>query len=262
VPAASAASCDETSAGELFEQRIAPLLAEDRPSTCNQCHLSGFDLDDFVRDDACETMACLVEDGLVNLDVPDQSTILTWIRRAEPDTERVTEAVIEQEYDGFLQWIEFTARCGETACPDAACGPRDEASDCPPSAPTDPEVAPLGELSCEGDALETLFYTNVFAWRNRCAPCHVDTTAAATAGQPSPWIRTSGSCAEASRLTLGEVEQRGLLNLTDPVQSLLVQKPLADRVTHGGSEKFHDTNDNTYKQFMVFIEQYAKCNAP
>ena len=44
--------CDE-SPGALYERRIAPLLADDQPKTCNQCHLAGVDLSKFVRDDAC-----------------------------------------------------------------------------------------------------------------------------------------------------------------------------------------------------------------
>lgn len=254
--------CEGSSPGAFFDQRIAPLLAEDRPKTCNQCHLSGVDLGAFVRDDACETMACLVEDGLVDLGMPEQSSILGWIQRASPDSEQLTEQVITEEYDGFLEWIEFSARCGGALCPDVACGPRDEALNCPVGAPLDPAATEDTAAQCDSLTIERLFLDNVFAWRNRCSPCHVDTTAEGIAGEPSPWIRTSGSCEEASLATLNEVERRGLIDFMDPAQSLLVQKPLADRVTHGGSEKFHDMNDATYQGFMLFIDRYVQCKAP
>lgn len=262
APPADDPGCEGSSPGAFFDQRIAPLLAEDRPKTCNQCHLSGIDLGTFVRDDACETMACLVEDGLVDLGMPEQSSILNWIQRANPGSEGITEQVITEEYDGFLEWIEFSARCGGALCPDVACGPRDGALNCPVGAPLDPAAPDDTAAECDSRAIERLFLDNVFAWRNRCSPCHVDTTAEGIAGQPSPWIRTGGSCEEASLATLNEVERRGLIDFMDPAQSLLVQKPLADRLTHGGSEKFHDTNDATYQGFMLFIDRYVQCKAP
>src|SRR5690606_38693932 len=79
-------ACDGTSPGELYAQRIAPLLKEDRPNSCSTCHLAGVDLGAFVRDDPCEAMACLREKGLADLDNPADSLILSWIARAEPDS--------------------------------------------------------------------------------------------------------------------------------------------------------------------------------
>ena len=42
--------CTEQTPGELFSQRIEPLLSQDRPSSCNQCHLSGIELGSFARE--------------------------------------------------------------------------------------------------------------------------------------------------------------------------------------------------------------------
>src|SRR5687768_16325048 len=71
-------ACTEA-ASELYRQRIEPILTSDEPSSCNQCHLSGVDLSLFVRDTPCETMACLIERDLVNLEAPEDSTVLSSI---------------------------------------------------------------------------------------------------------------------------------------------------------------------------------------
>ena len=73
--------CTQEELGELYKRRIEPLLAEDRPKSCNECHLSGIDLSLFSRGDACHTMACLSEQGLVDLERPEESKILEWVAR-------------------------------------------------------------------------------------------------------------------------------------------------------------------------------------
>ena len=106
--AAAAASCgdgDEPSDGhgeaacevkpsQAFHDRIEPLLADDRVTTCNQCHLSGVDLSAFARETPCKTWACLVDQGLVNVAAPDKSKILDWILRASPDSDLITDNVM------------------------------------------------------------------------------------------------------------------------------------------------------------------------
>src|SRR5690606_25781271 len=92
--------CDE-SPGELYERRVAPLFSADNPSTCSQCHAGGVDLAAFLRPDACESMACLQDLGLVDLEHPERSVLLQWIERAQPESELITERVIDEEYAAF-----------------------------------------------------------------------------------------------------------------------------------------------------------------
>ena len=49
--------CTVEGRAALFEKRIVPLFAEDRPKSCNQCHLSGIDLTMFIKETPCQTMA-------------------------------------------------------------------------------------------------------------------------------------------------------------------------------------------------------------
>lgn len=260
-----AESCRALDPGELFTQRIQPLLEEDRPKSCNQCHLSGVDLTAFVRDDACESMACLVEEGLVDLDDPASSTILSWIERAEPDSDLITGSVIEEEYEGFLEWIEYSAACGATACADVVCGGRDEPLSCDNE--PEPEAEGVDRLEREEDdctdlGIETLFRQTVYQTRGRCYPCHYDYASGEIAGNPPAWVITEGSCAEASLSSLRQVQRLGLIDVDEPANSLLLLKPLDEDqggVPHGGDAKFHRVEDPGYRAFRLFVERYARC---
>ena len=86
-------SC-EVRPSDTFRARIEPLLADDNVSSCNQCHLSGVDLAAFVRETPCKTLACLTEQGLVDLANPTESRILGWIERASPESGLVPRSVV------------------------------------------------------------------------------------------------------------------------------------------------------------------------
>ncbi|HYO96661.1 MAG TPA: hypothetical protein VER33_19250 [Polyangiaceae bacterium] len=246
---------------EVYQRRIEPLLVDDNPKTCNQCHLSGVDLGKLVRESPCETMACLVHDGLVDLSAPDESKILEWIRRASPESALITEQVIEAEYTGFLEWIESSASCTE-ACAGVTCGDSLPAEVCP-RAPSPRELASADETGCDDLTLERRFYADVYAWRGRCYPCHFDDqpNAVPTATR---WVVTDGNCDLASLRTLRRVAALGFIDVREPAQSLLLVKPLAESsggVKHGGGDKFHDADDLAYQSFLRFIEHYAGCEA-
>ncbi len=257
--------CDGLSAGDLFDRRIAPLMAEDRPKSCNQCHLSGVDYGSFIRGTPCETMSCLVDQGMVNLDTPKDSKILSWIERADPASSLITEQVIAEEYDAFLDWSQFSAACGQQVCGDATCDPPSDAPCCDTVAEPSYEDAQKALEQTEGCSdleIEQLFRDSVYSSRGRCYACHFDYAAAEIAGNPPPWIRTGGNCNEASLATLREVEKRGFIDVEHPDESLLLLKPLAEDeggLPHGGGDKFHAEDDSAYANISRFIEHYAAC---
>lgn len=256
---AGAPACSSV-ATETYHDRIEPLLTDQNPKTCNQCHLSGLDLGVFVRETPCETMACLVEQGLVDLSAPDQSKILSWIQRASPDSALITEQVIQAEYTGFLEWIQASASCPE-ACAGATCSTPSADDICKlDNAPTVATPAP-DSFDCSDAALEQLFYDDVYNWRGRCFPCHFSSELKADPEAPR-WIRVEGNCATSSVETLHWVLARNLLDFDDPTQSLLLLKPLAEAaggVKHGGHDKFEDTTDPAYQSFLDFIQHYVDC---
>lgn len=257
---AAATACDDDAA-QIYRDRIEPVLADDRPKSCNQCHLSGVDLSLFVRDTPCESMACLIDMDLVDLEEPKNSQILSWIERASPESDLITEDVIQAEYDGFLEWIEQTASCPDSACSDAECGPPPEGSTCE----LDPEPSDAAEEQlddCSDLAIEQLFRDSVYAWRGRCFPCHFSDQEFADERAPR-WLNVDGNCDAASLETLRTVVASGYIDVDEPTQSLLLLKPLAENaggVEHGGHDKFAGTSDAAYVSFLNFIEQYAECS--
>ena len=249
----AAPSACATASSELFEKRIAPLLATDRPKTCNTCHLSGVDLQIFVQATPCQSMACLADRGLVDLKDPAASVVLQWISRADPSSPLIDQGVIDEEYAAFLAWIEATAACGLCFTGDAPCGGVSEDlcdADLEPGAYQDPgDCAPITR--------EALFRHKVYAWRDRCYPCHFDNKESAA----PHWLAT-GPCELASLTTMRNVLDGGLVDLADPAASMLLLKPLAEGaggVVHGGHDKFADTKDPAYIDFLTWIEREADC---
>ena len=252
----------KTSGVELYHDRIEPLLRPSSTQLCNQCHLSGVDLSSFVRATPCETMACLKNRGLVDLHAPEQSKILSWILRASPDSKLITPEVIQAEHDGFLQWIEATASC-PSECAHAKCGDPTAASSCDIGKAPDTASHAPATFDCSPQAVEQLFYDDVYRYRDRCYPCHFSSETHADARAPR-WIADDANCVTSSAESLRVVEQLGLMNLSDPPQSLLLLKPLAvaaGGLPHGGDDKFEDTEDTAYRSFLDFITHYAECQA-
>ncbi len=251
--ATAAPSACAAASSELYEKRIAPLLATDRPKTCNTCHLSGVDLQIFVQATPCQSMACLADRGLVDLENPAASVVLQWISRADPSSPLIDQGVIDEEYAAFLAWIEATAECGLCFTGDAPCGGPSKVlcdADLEPGAYQDPgDCAPITR--------EALFRHKVYAWRDRCYPCHFDNKQS----DAPHWLAT-GPCELASLTTMRTVLDGGLVDLADPAASMLLLKPLAESaggVMHGGHDKFNDTKDPAYIDFLTWIEREAAC---
>lgn len=248
-------ACEDGEADALYEQRIAPLLATERPSSCNSCHLPGIDLEMFVQSTPCQTMACLVERDLVDLEDPGGSTILEWIDRGQPSSGLVSEQAIDEEYAGFRAWIEQEAQCGacdefEDPCGDAQAEPQ-------ACAPEDPEATWADPGDCSEPTLEAMFRHRVYRWRDRCYPCHFD----GKDSEGPDWI-FSGECQLASLRSMNAVLREGLVDPARPEQSRLLLKPLAEGaggLEHGGHDKFETTADQAYLDIKAWIQRRAQC---
>ncbi len=260
---AAALQCTPEDGLTMYERRIAPLLTDDRPSTCNQCHLSGVDLSVFVQATPCETMACMVERGIVDMAAPEDSLVLAWIERAVPDG-GITAETIATEHDAMLEWIEMAATCGADMCEPVAnpCGtPAQDVVECeipPSSAPAQRPVEDDG--SCSDLTLELLWREKVYGWRGRCYPCHFDSFDEEFDDSPA-WI-TSGDCNLGSLATLRTAERSGYIDVQDPMASPLVTKPLEETlggIEHGGGPKMHTLDDPAYLDFVDFLRRYGQC---
>jgi hypothetical protein len=266
--ASPAPVCSPDAAVDLYQRKIEPVLKDDHPTSCNQCHLSGIDLSLFVRDTPCQTMACLKQLALVDFERPEQSKVLTWIKRAKPESTLITADVIDKEYQGFLEWIRYSASCGQSLCEsfDDPCGEErpDAAQKCDllGTTPGFSDPGDCGELT-----LEQLFAQDIFAWRERCFPCHFTSDHFVAAPK---WIDDvepvnqdpALACPTGSLESMRNVLARGFVDLELPSQSLLLLKPLSTEgggVVHGGGAKFDGPSDPSYQSFLAWITRYAAC---
>lgn len=249
------AECSSTEQLALYERRIEPLVSGDVPNSCAQCHFEGVSLASYVQDTPCQTMACLIESGEVDLANPEGSAILARILNAEPDSALITDEVIQAEHDGFLEWIEWSA-----ICQDGVCGEIENPCNAGGGSPPPPDVlSPLG--GCDETALVASFNQKVFAERGRCNSCHsiygqgrIDDPEAN--GDAPLWIdgASNNPDSDDARNTMYNVIGRGLLNAADPPASLLVLKPQnLPEEPHGGGAKFENTSDATYLSFLSWI---------
>jgi hypothetical protein len=264
--------CSDEGATALYQRKIEPILRDDRPASCNQCHLPGIDLSLFVKDTPCQTMACLDSLGLVDFAQPERSTVLSWIERAKPQSTLITSDIIAQEYDGMLEWIRYSASCGKRACGEFT----DPCNEKLPGASTRCDVTLsvgtgfMDAGDCSELTLERLFSADVYQWRERCYPCHFRSDVQVP--QAPKWISdvnaqkidASTACAAASLETMRTVLDRGYVDLEQPERSLMLLKPLSMEgggVAHGGGPKFDGPADPSYQTFLAWIRRYASCSA-
>ena len=260
--------CSEEGRTDLYDQRIAPLFLEERPKSCNQCHLSGVDLQVWIKPTPCQTMACMIQEGLVDVETPEDSLLLSWIDRAEPESAGITDAVLAEEREGILEWIQMTKACGN-----CDWGQAEGADPCERESPYDPDGGDC--LLWEGDdtsygyedpgdcsdkTLETLFMHNFMPWRRRCYPCHFESFEGEVERAPK-WIAV-GPCEIAALQTYRNVTQNGYIDIDDPKKSIWMLKPLEEElggIQHGGGPKFHAHDETGIPQMMHFAERWAAC---
>ncbi len=277
--------CRDAAANDLFERRIKPLITDDRPSSCNRCHLTGLNLNLFVRDTSCEAMSCLIAQDLVNLEAPEESTILSWIGRGEPESNLITEEIVEREYEAFYEWISYSASCHQEVCAGAGlmCGDETPPEVSRPGEEPEPECDPEDHESCEQershehreyfgprfwvceeDGMQKAFHDVIMPWTTRCEHCHVEDPLI-DVGDPPAWL-VEGVSLDSSAETMERLEILGAFDVVDPELSLFVRKPLdedAGGVFHGGGSKFEDDSDPTYRDMLAWLRLYKRCkNAP
>jgi hypothetical protein len=258
----SAAVCTAQEQLELYDRRIKPLVDGTQPSSCNQCHLSGVDLAMFVQKSPCETMACLAKQGLVDLKNPAASKILEQVKLAKPQSSLITQAVIDAEYKGFLEWITFAG-----TCMDEVCGKIDDA--CLAPSTTEGETGGAKDVlgGCTEQELGESFQKNVWHWRGRCQPCHIPP--GSEKWQTKQWIdgnsNTAKSAADkykAALFTMYNLIGINAVNADKPEKSSFILNPLAPAaggLPHEGHVKIANKSEQTYKDFLKWATQYSEC---
>jgi len=225
----------------IFNRRILPIMQAKNPSSCSECHLSGVDLKDYIRADQAKTFAALRDRGLIDVEKPDQSKLLMFIRRKPAKPNLITDQVRQQEYEAFRAWI--LAAVNDPALLKTA------RTDDPLGAKLPAEVI----RHARKDRVLRSFLENIWSEVGRCAACHSpdrNQKQVREHGEQVSWIQLGDP-----RGTLDYMIENGLIDTQSPADSLLLAKPTL-QVEHQGGRKMV-VGDRSYKQFRRFIEDYA-----
>ncbi len=238
----TSAPADANSAAlALFKQRIVPILNAANPSSCSECHLSGVDLKQYIHADQHQTFAGLRDGGLIDIENPDNSKLLRFIKRSPDKPSPLSEKVREQEYEAFRAWIHAAVKDPALAAAttqDAALGP-------------DLPVEVIRHA--RRDRVLASFIENVWSEVGRCAACHSPDRNQKQVKEHGPqvsWIKLRDPAA-----TLQYMLDADLIDVVAPEESMLLTKPTM-QVDHGGGKKL-EIGDRTYKQFRRFIDDYV-----
>ncbi|MBL6725795.1 MAG: hypothetical protein ISQ09_11975, partial [Rubripirellula sp.] len=232
-------SSDE-SALAVFESRILPIFQAKKPSSCTECHLSGVELSDYIGPNQEQTFASLVSVGLINVQNPDASKILEFIKRQPEKPTLVSSQVRQEELNAFQAWIRAAV-----ADPKLISSRSDRA--------IGPQVPEEVIVHARKDRVLQSFLDNIWTEVGRCAACHSPDQNAKQVkehGESVSWITLNDPQA-----TLDYMLDAGIINAEHPLESLLITKPTL-QVEHGGGKKLV-VGDRSYKQFRGFINDYS-----
>jgi hypothetical protein len=279
------------SSAELFDTRIMPIFRSPDPSSCVQCHLSSVDLKNYILPSHEKTFLSLRDQGLINLEAPSKSKILTLIRMGNRDQDhkarRIHEKMRQAEYEAFATWV-------RACCNDEKLRGLPRLSE---SERATPAVADTVIRHARKSRVVDSFARNVWSQRMRCFPCHTPHELDPANGKHQAAIKnmkkfkeqyppeliarlsifkatpeaTLQHLVEKSRTT--PAGQMPLLNLEDPANSLLLLKPMSKvpekkadgsfelpspggALTHMGGLKLHK-NDQSYKSIIAWMQDYA-----
>jgi len=288
-PARNAGGAEPTPS-ELFDQRILPIFRSPQPASCVQCHLASVDLKNYILPSQEKTFASLRDQGLIDLNRPENSKILTLIRMGSRDPDKGARLIHEKtrraESAAFAAWI-------KACCNDPKLRALPRLKDSERARPASPNAV---IRHARKSRVVDSFVRNVWSQRMRCFPCHTPFDVDASNPRHQAALKTLGEykrkypeladrmkifgkTPEATMQYLIEKSRktpRGelpLIDLENPRKSLLVLKPMsklprkrpdgkfepassAQPVSHMGGLKMH-RDDQSYKSFVTWIGDYA-----
>ena len=235
------------SAGTVFEERILPIFKSPDPSSCARCHLASVDIKDYILPSAKDTFLALRDQGLIDLEKPEDSKILKLINRGADDPKAaglIPAKKQKAEYEAFAAWIKACA-----ADPALRSAPKPEKA--PALAVKPVEVV----RHARKDRMLESFESNVWSLRFRCMNCHTEGTPqndklVKENGARVAWFKKAGPEATMEYLLASK-----LIDTENPEKSLLLTKPLGE-VKHGGGIKIV-VGDQGYKALRAWVEDVA-----
>lgn len=227
-------------AAEIFERRIRP-IARSRESSCTECHFAGVDLKQYILDDSTQTFAALRDAGLINVDRPTESKLLSFIGRRPAKEDLLLAKVRTEEFAAFKAWIEAAMKEPATVravAPAKAVG-----------SPVPVEVI----RHARHDRVLQSFMETIWVEIDRCIGCHSperNQKQVKEFGERVSWISPNDPAG-----TLNRAIEQGIIDVDQPEKSLILQKP-AGLVKHGGHQKFLP-GSRTDKNYRRFLNDYA-----
>ena len=247
VLVAAPALAQEPTPAQVFEARLLPIFKSPNPSSCTQCHLAGVDLKNYLRPTHEQTFVALRDQGMIDLDAPEKSKILAFIRRGADDkgAELILQKNRSAEFEAFKDWIVRSVRDPKLR-----------------GLPPEPAkaMAPVEVIRhARTDRLVETYASTIYALRFRCMSCHIEGSdenrkLVEKHGPRVAWFKAGGPKESLEYLIS---KQDRLIDVDEPAKSLLLQKPLAIDVKHGGGKKMI-VGDQGYRTFLAFLEDFAK----
>jgi len=190
-------ACDEDELSNMYAQYVEPFVSGAVPQSCSQCHMTGIDMSIYAQDTPCDTMACMVEMGAVDLENPAGSSLLAQIQLGDPNSSVFD---VSEEHAAMLEWIEWSAQCHGEICGES------ETSVCSSgTGASSTGQNPIGD--CSEDDLLVEFWNSVIVDRGRCLTCH--SSYGVEAG-------TFGACADVSDCTGPQLCEDGFCRAPGP----------------------------------------------
>ncbi|MBL4688665.1 MAG: hypothetical protein JKY37_29020 [Nannocystaceae bacterium] len=155
--------CNEDELTALYTRYVQPFVSGVVPQSCGECHMTGIDMSLYAQDTPCDTMACMVGQGVVDLDNPAASSLLSMIDMGDPNSSVFNVSV---EHAAMLEWIDWSAQCHQEVCGDIA-SPCEQNTGAGSTG-----TNPIGD--CSEDDLLVTFWNTVTVDRGRCLACHSD----------------------------------------------------------------------------------------
>ena len=237
---------DSSAAADVFSERILPILRSKNSSSCTECHFSGVELSDYIVEDQAATFAALRSAGLIDVQNPDKSKILTFISRKPKTSTPELRTLRAREHQAFRSWLRAAVRDPELLKAKATVSVGTELPD---------EVI----RHARKDRVLSSFVENIWSEVGRCVNCHSPDRNRNKIGRNGQtkedidaisWIVPNNPAA-----TLENLVDSGNIDFDDPVDSQLLTKPTA-LVKHGGGPKF-PVGSRADKNFRRFLIDYA-----
>lgn len=231
----------DLTAAEIFERRMLPILRSDKATSCTECHFGGVELRNYIRDNQATTFAALRDDGLIDVNHPDESKILQFINRHVEKSDPLIAKVRQAEYQAFRNWIRAAVKEPDLLAAKAT------------------GVAVGTELPTEvirhmrRDHVLESFVENIWSEIGRCINCHSpdrNQRQVREHGEQVSWIVPRDPAATLQKLVDG-----GNIDTDSPGESMVLLKPVGLE-KHGGGPKFA-LGSRTDKNFRRFLTDYA-----